>query len=256
MTDFLLWKNDIENRFSPTSLTDSLTGSIYIATAIISSVTTKSGVHMSQWDAYKDLRERLLNGDDTLLPQSTTTQRDALTGIVDGTLMLNITTGREEICSSSTWIGVTGSGMMSATAYGHMYENNTSGSTIDTTNKTWTTATSGVLDSNSLITFVNDAGGDYFLIGTGGAGDYVVVLDVKQTNAGNNTTTLTVQINETDTILVQDEVDSSSTKPTALAANGVLTLADADKVRLHMVSATPADVVKIYHGHFYIHRLS
>ncbi len=106
MTDYLLWKNDIENRFSPTPLTDALTGSIYIATAIISSVTTKSGEHTSQWDAYKDLRERLLNGDDKLLPHSTTTQRDALSGIVAGTVIDNITIGRLEKYNGTAWINV------------------------------------------------------------------------------------------------------------------------------------------------------
>lgn len=124
MTDYLLWKNDIENRFSPTSLTDTVDGSLYTATAIISAVTTKSGVHMSLWDAYKDLREKLLDGDITLIPISTTTQRDALIGIVNGTIILNITTSREEICSSSTWMSSAGSGIMDNTAYGSMYEHN------------------------------------------------------------------------------------------------------------------------------------
>ncbi len=115
MTDYLLWSNDIENRFSPSSLTHVAEGSGYIATAVISSVTTNSSYRLSLWDAYKDLREKLLDGDTTLLPESTTTQRDALTNIVNGTLMLNITTGREEICSDTDWVSVSG------------FESNTSG---------------------------------------------------------------------------------------------------------------------------------
>lgn len=105
MTDYLLWKNDITNRFSPTTLTDAKTNDSYIATAIISGVTTNSSRRMSQWDAYKDLRERLLIGDNPL-PHSTTTQRDLLTGIAISTIIDNITVGRLEKWNSTDWINV------------------------------------------------------------------------------------------------------------------------------------------------------
>lgn len=103
---YFLWKNDITNRFAPSTLDDTLTGSIYIARAIISGKTTKSGVHMSQWNSYKDLRERLLDGNETLPPQSTTAQRDLLENIVDGTVMDNITIGRLEKYAGTKWINV------------------------------------------------------------------------------------------------------------------------------------------------------
>lgn len=257
MTDHLLWKNDIENRFSPTSLTDALTGAIYIATSVISGVTTNSGVHMSQWDAYKDLRERLLNGDTTLLPKSTTTQRDALSGIVDGTVILNTTTGKEEICNSSSWASVSGSTTMSDVAYGSMFQHNTSGDAMETTNKVWITASQGVVDANGLITFVSDdTNGDYLLVGTGGAGDYQIIVTCDVTNAGNNETTMAVHINGSDATDIEDEEDTNSTKPRTLAAHGIHALSEGDKIAIHMVSSTPADVVKTYDCHVTIQRLS
>ncbi len=257
MTDHLLWSNDIENRFSPTSLSHVAEGSGYIATAVISSVTTNSGFRLSLWDAYKDLREKLLDGNSDLLPISTTTQRNALSGIVDGTLIYNDTTGRVEECDSDSWSSSAGSSALSDAAYGNMYENNSSGSAMDSTNKTWVTATAGIVDANGLVTVVEDAvDGDYFLIGTDGDGDYAIIVDTKQTNSGNNDTTLTIEIDEDDTILTKDEVDTSSTKPTSLSATGILALVAGNKLRVHMVSSTPADVVKSFHTHFYIHRLS
>lgn len=63
--DYNLWVNDITHRFSPTSLTDALDGSLYTATAVVSGVTTNSGVKMSQWDAYLDLRSKLLGVSET-----------------------------------------------------------------------------------------------------------------------------------------------------------------------------------------------
>jgi len=106
VTDYNLWKNDITNRKSPTTLDDAVDGGGFVATAIIAGVTTKSQWQMSQWDAYADLRQKLLDGNEKLLPQSTTTQRDALTGIVGGTVIDNITVGRLEKYNGTKWINV------------------------------------------------------------------------------------------------------------------------------------------------------
>lgn len=107
MTDFNLWKNDITNRFSPTSLTDVKTNDIYIATAIVSGVTTNSSPRMSQWDAYLHLRNTLLNVSDEdgakIVSESTTIQRDALSGLANRTVIYNITVGRNETYDGTKW---------------------------------------------------------------------------------------------------------------------------------------------------------
>ncbi len=108
MSDYNLWVNDIEHRFSPTSLTHTLNGSIYTAFAVISSVTTRSGERTSLFNAYESLRERLLEvGENTtILPLSTTTERDALTNIENGTVIENITIGRNEFFDGLVWRNV------------------------------------------------------------------------------------------------------------------------------------------------------
>jgi len=77
MADYNLWKNGITNSKSPTSLTDAASGAGFIATAVISGVTTNSAWKMSLWDAYLDLYEKLHNGDRPI-PKSTTTEASAM----------------------------------------------------------------------------------------------------------------------------------------------------------------------------------
>ena len=105
--DFLLWKNDIEHRYSPTSLTDAVSGDGYTATAIISSVTTNSSFRDSQLDAYFDLRNKLLGVSDEesigILPRGTTAELAALTGVIAGQSAENITVGRNEIYDGTGW---------------------------------------------------------------------------------------------------------------------------------------------------------
>ena len=109
--DYLLYKNDIEHRYSPTSLTDAASGGGYIATSIISSVTTNSGFRMSRYDAYFDLRNKLLGTSEDesmgILPQGTTTELAALTGINRGQQADNITIGRTEIYDGTDFKSVT-----------------------------------------------------------------------------------------------------------------------------------------------------
>jgi len=257
MSDKNLYINDLLARNSGYSFTESTTNSIITVTFKDgSSVTQAEATGLTLIDAYRKIRLDVLNGE---IPAflSTTTQRDALTNVDRSTIIDNITTGYLERYNGTSWGNIAGTGIMSPAAYGNMYENNSAGSAMESTNKTWITATAGIVDANSLITIVKDAtNGDYFLVGTDGAGDYAVIIDTKQTNAGNNDTTLTVQIDGVDTLVTKDEQDSSSTKPTSLDATGILSLVATNKLRVHMVSATPADIVKSYHTHFYIHRLS
>ncbi len=174
MTDHLLWSNDIENRFSPSSLTHVVDGSGYIATAIISSVTTNGSFRMSLWDAYKDLRQKLLAGDDALTCISTTTQRDALTGIVGGTIIFNETTQRNEIYSGTEWIaagGETGSIV-------HL-----PGSTITTTDNTETNTHTITLDEGSAYLFTSEIIGKTSDLGT--VSGFIIECTAKRVTAGS-----------------------------------------------------------------------
>lgn len=104
MSSHNAWKFDLTNRFSPTTLTDAVVGDGYVATAVISSVTTKSAWRMSQWDAYLDLRQILLNGEERPLPEITSTQRDTLTDVTAGTEIFNVTTDKTEVWTGSIWV--------------------------------------------------------------------------------------------------------------------------------------------------------
>lgn len=104
MSSHEAWKHDITNRFSPTSLTDVAEGDGFVATAVIAGVTTVSGWKMSDWDAYLDLREKLLNGEVRPLPEITSPQRDTLTDVSPGTEIFNVTTDKTEVWTGSIWV--------------------------------------------------------------------------------------------------------------------------------------------------------
>lgn len=144
MSDYKLWYNDISNRFSPTSLSHESKGSGYIASATISGTTTKSSWKMSLWDAYFNLRNILLklNKYDAarILPELTNIQIATLSGITDGTVILNKTLERQEICYNSAFISTAGVG---GTTY-------MPADTLTTTNKTQTTLTTKTIEENSV----------------------------------------------------------------------------------------------------------
>lgn len=238
--DYNLWVNDITHRFSPTSLTDSLDGSIYTATAVISSVTTNSAPKMSQWDAYFDLRSKLLEMSEieslSVLPKGTTTELSALSGIIDGLSVLNITEGRIEICNDSAFQSAAGVGMASASAFGEMEEILEAGFTIGST---WIAASEDVVDANGNVTFVSDdTNGDYLLIGADGAGTYrLEFLSVLISSTGNP---VTVQVHQNGTALpkLKSTENTSTTDYAHLEDWEDMALAAGDKLTLvHTISS-------------------
>ena len=255
MSDHLIWKNDITNRFSPTSLTDATDGDGFIATAIISSVTIVGAWQMSLWDAYKDLRDKLLNGEDGFLPETTTTQRDALSSLVPGMLLLNVTTMRGEFYTGSAWISVAGSGRSSPVAYASMWEDSI-GSAHNTTTKAWITAGVGVVDGNGIVTFSDNAAGDRLVIGTGGAGDYLIAFHASVINAGGNVTYAAININTVEQSSLKSEHAGDSSEARMLAASGILTLAAADYITLELTSSTSSDVISIRKCSLTVERIS
>lgn len=256
MTDYNIWKNGITHSFSPTSLTDSSEGVGFIATAIISSVTTSSRWQMSLWDAYLDLYENL-NGGYRPTPKSTTVESSALTGILDGTLILDVTLNRFDVCNSGVFQSSAGIGVMSPSAYGNMLENSSVGSAMDTTTKQWITASSGIFDSSGFITFENNTSGDRIVVGTGGDGDYMIVASCGHTNSGSNETTMTLRINDIDTTIVKEDKNASSVNHRSLISNGILTLNEADYLTMHISdTVTPSNVINVFDCNLTIQRIS
>lgn len=256
MNDYMIWSNDITNRHSPESLTYAEDGDGYIATAVISGTTTTSRWKMSLWDAYKDLREKLLEGNDALLPTTTTTQMAALGEMDTGTFMHNITDGSLGLYGASGMVSIGGSTAMSASAFGEMVEDNSAGSNIDVTTKLWATASVGEVDSNGIITFSDESGGDKLVIGSGGEGTYLLHFSCTFTNAGGNVTSAGIHKNGEEVGKLEDSHSGDSSQQRDLRGQGFLVVEEGDEITLHVVSAAPVDVVSVYHCHVTMNRLS
>lgn len=256
MPDKNLYINDLVHRFASHTFTETVSGDLNtVAFKNASGVTIDSSRKMKTIDCYASIRFNLLGSEPPHF-LCNATQRDAITSPDKGLQIFNITSGRDEVYDGSGWISSAGSGVMAPTAYGSMYESNGSGSAMDSTNKTWITASAGVFDGNGLITFLNDAGGDRLVIGTDGAGDYMIVASCGQTNSGGNVTTMTIHRNGLDETPLQDDQNSSPTNHRSMAVNGILALADADYITLHLVSSVPANTVSVYDCHLTIQRIS
>jgi len=257
LSDYNLWVNDINNRFSPTSLTHASSGSGYTATAIISGVTTNSSWKMSLWHAYQSLRNKLLGVSDEdgskILAISTTTQSSALSSVTKGQLIYNSTTGECDISMGSSFVSTVTA--VTAVAYGDMYENSAFGSDIDSTYKTWITASKRVVDDNGIVTFVNDVTGDYLLIGTDGVGKYSLQANCTQKNSGGKNVTMNVFVNGTHSEF-SSETTGDSSKHESMTASGIITLAAGDKISLYIVSDTSSDTILVYDTSLSISRIS
>lgn len=257
MTDHNLWKDDIANRFSPTSLTDVADGDGFIATSVISGTTTKSAWKMSQLDAYVDLRDKLLNGVERPFPRVTTVQRDALINILSGRAIVNLDIGGEiEVYDGDEWIRGGGTGSMLPAAYGEMYQDNDSGSAIDATNKSWVTAVASIFDTTGFVSFLSHANGDRLVINAGGAGHYLLHYSTNFTNSSNNVVTASIRKNETIDPTMTDEAAGSVNQKRGLRVSGLMNLSENDYIDVHLISDTPANTVTVYQSNIHIHRIN
>jgi len=255
MADKNLYANDLIHRYALHTFTELTVSSMTLVTFKNAGGTIITlSKNLDVIDAYRDIRSNLLDGE-TPAFQSTTTQRNALTNLDQATLIYNITTSKFEIYIGTAWLSVAGSGVMAPSAYGSMYENNETGSPINATSKGWVTATAGVFDTNSIVTFLNNSSADRLVIGTGGAGNYQVEAKCDQTNAGGNTTLMVVLVNGINSI-VKDEHASDSGDHRQLTANGIVTLADNDYLSIWVASQVPPDLITAYHSSLTINRLS
>lgn len=174
MTDKNLYINDLLHRYSGYSFTESTTGSIIIVTFKDgSSNTIAEAEGLTAIDAYRKIRLDLLGA---LVPLfiSTTTQRDALSNLYEGTHIHNITKGRDETYYSSAWIAAGGE-------QGDIVH--LAAATVTTTNNTQTTIITVTLEAGSAYLFTAEIIGE--------VSDYSTVLGAiiectaKRTNSGS-----------------------------------------------------------------------
>ena len=142
-------------------------------------------------------------------------------------------------------------------AYGGMYEDNSSGTGISATTSYvgWVSATTGVIDGNSIVTFTGNATADRLTIGTDGAGDYEVTFHASVTNSGGKITTGAIHVNGVEQVAVKMALQGDSSKPVALGASSPLTLADNDYIDLRFKSEA-SDTVTVYHVNVHVERVS
>lgn len=256
MSDHNIYVNDLLTRKSGYSFAESTIGSIITVTFTDgSSVTQAKATGLTLIDAYRKIRLDVLDGESPPFV-STTTQRDALTSVDTGTLIYNLITGRFEAYTGSAWVNSSGSGTMDPIAFGEMVEDNSSGSSINTTTKLWSTASVGLLDSNGIITFSDNSTGDKLVVGTGGAGTYQINFSCTFTNAGGNIVSGGIHNNGAEVGKLEDSHSGDSSEKRDLRGQGFLTLAAGDEITMHVVSETASDVVTVYHSHVTISRMT
>lgn len=257
--DFNLYAKGILNQFPTYSVAHVTTGSITVATATITiggAYVNRSAKSGSVYAAYKDLWERVNSGQLGLVPSLTTVEIAALTGIDDGVQVIDKTLKRLNVCLAGAFQSGAGVGTMKPAAFGEMVEDNSGGSSINTTSKLWDTASVGELDGNGIITYLNTANGDELKVGAGGAGTYQVHFSCTFTNAGGNVTECGIHKNGAQVGKMEDTHSGDSAEHRDLRGSGFLVLADNDLITLHVISATPSDVITVYHCHITIQRMT
>ena len=206
-------------------------------------------------DAYRAIRLDILNAEKPAF-LSSTVERDALTDVDEGIIIFNIDTLGNQSYSGAAWVSVAGEGSMLPASYGSMFENNPTGSPMNSTTKQWITADAGKFDGNGIVSFANDPDGDQLIVGANGVGDYMVIASCGQTNSGGNLSIMNVHVNGVESDVIKDEQNSGVGNHRALVANGILTLAENDYLTMHIVSSVPSDVIEVYDCHLTIQRIS
>jgi len=147
-------------------------------------------------------------------------------------------------------------GTILAMSFGEMIEDNPAGSPVNSTTENWITASAGLLDSNSLVTFSDQATGDRLVIETGASGIYFVNFTTNFTNDGGNETTATIHVNDVEQTNLKAVHPGDSSSKNNLSGAGFLSLSDADFITFNVVSSTPSDVVELFQCNVNIQRMS
>lgn len=145
-------------------------------------------------------------------------------------------------------------------AYGSLYENNDTGSTITTTTAGtyygWVTATAG---GNNLTTLdTANATADRITVDTGGGGVFFVAFSASFYNANNNVQTH-IAVFKNGVIapnLVGETTPVNANYEQNVPGNGILTLAAGDYIDLRITTNNNGEVVTLKHVSLTLHRIS
>lgn len=249
--DFNIYKNDLLHRkpgFSFVETPDGDRTKVEFKDVGLNVIFEASDIFIA--DAYKSIMINVLEGYNPSIFLSTTSERDALTlaSIPLYIAIWNIDTDRMECFDGAVFTSASGATIIGAGSYGAMFENKTNGrtlSTITSTLKGWTTATEGVVDTATIVTFSDNSTADRLVVGAGGAGDYHIAFSSSFTNSGGNTTTAAIYLNDVEQVSIKDTSESDSSKHRNLVSSGILTLAVNDYIDLRY-GCESGDAVKIY----------
>jgi len=246
-----VYEYDLLNRYSGYSFVETtMADLVKVEFKDAGDTTVAAAVSLLLVDAYRSIRNDVLNAESPVFLLSMA-QRDGLTSPLEGAIISDLTTYRTSVYIDGAWYE------RAMDAYGSMYENNGSGSTLSNadTYKGWTTATAGVFDAGSLVSYKNNGVADRLVIEAGGAGDYKVSFNASFTNEGGNLTTAAIHINGTEQGSIMAATYGDSSKQSALNASDILTLADDSYVDLR-VKSTASDDLGLYQVNVNVERVS
>lgn len=245
MTDKNLYINDLIHRFPSHTFSEIAEGDLIKVDfldggmAVVASAKTIDVV-----DAYRQIRAAMLGGAEPLLIQ-TQAQRDALTNIEEGTVILTDNVLETDDGTAFESVALT-------SAYGEMFENTPGGTAISTVTDLWESAAAGILDGSGIVTFVNNQ----LIVGAGGDGDYMVAFHANATNSGGNLTTATIRLNSTPVPRIKDSHTGDSAKSEDISSSGILSLVENDTIELHIVSDVGDDTITVFQVNVNIQRIS
>jgi len=187
---------------------------------------------------YKKIREKKV-GDETILFQLTTAQKNALTATVTNQKIYDLTNKQAEVYNGSFWQPIG-----SLRAFGSMFEDNSSGSTISSASsyEGWTTAIEGEVDNLGLVAFVGNSTADRLETDIGGAGRYFVAFNASFTNDGGKMTTAAIHLNDNEEVSIKATEQGDSSKQETIAAANIIDLDDGEYIDLRFMSENSDDI--------------
>lgn len=208
-----------------------------------------SAKKMNVVDAYRSIRNHMLEGENLPFLVSTT-DRDKFQDLMEATFIFNITNLRNESYHNKKWASSAGPGLMNPVAFGHMNEENESGTIVS---DGWITGKLHASDANGIITFLDHAIADRLVIGIAGTGEYTVNFSSTFIQSGNVPVTATVFINGTKTN-IKDSHKGDPILLSDLSHQDHVSLSAGDYLDLRF--STPNGEITIYHTELFIQRIT
>lgn len=245
-----IYISDLVNRRPGYTFNETIIGDFTKVTFLDESlVEIASAKKMSVVDAYRSIRNDVLEGEN--LPFLVSTKdRDALANLNEPTFIFNTTNLRNESYHNKKWDSSAGPGRMQPVAFGHMNEENESGTIVS---DGWITAVKHASDANGIITFLDHDIADRLAIGIAGTGEYVVNFSCTFTQTDSATVTAMVYINGAKTN-IKDTHNGDPISITDLFREDHITLSAGDYLDLRF--STPSGDITIYHTELFIQRIT